>query len=70
MMTVGLLVSLSVTFTLLPAILNILSKRTTVNKDEKKSIITSYLSKVAQKNTKTIFVTALLVIVVSIIGIT
>jgi len=70
MMTVGLLVSLSITFTLLPAILNILSKKNTNYKDEKKSIITSFLSKVAQKNTKTIFVSAFLVIIVSIIGIT
>jgi len=70
MMTVGLIVSLSITFTLLPAILNIFSKENTSYKVEKKSIITSYLSKVAQKNTKTIFVSALLVIIVSIIGIT
>jgi len=70
MMTVGLLVSLSITFTLLPAILNILSKENTNYKDEKKSIITSFLSKVAQKNTKTIFVSALFVVVVSIFGIT
>ena len=70
MMTVGLLVSLSITFTLLPAILNILSKKKANYKDEKKSIITSFLSQVAQKNTKTIFVSALLVIIISIIGIT
>ena len=70
MMTVGLLISLSITFTLLPAILNILSKENTNYRDEKKSIITSFLSKVAQQNTKTIFVSSLLVIIVSIIGIT
>jgi len=70
MMTVGLLVSLSITFTLLPAILNVLSQKNTNYKDEKKSIITSFLSKVAQKNTKTIFVSAFLIIIVSIIGIT
>jgi len=70
MMTMGLLVSLSITFTLLPAILNILSKNNTNYKDDKKSVITSFLSKVAQRNTKTIFVSALLVIIVSIIGIT
>ena len=70
MMTVGLLVSLSITFTLLPTILNIMSKKNANYKDEKKSIITSFLSKVAQKNTKTIFASALLVIIVSIIGIT
>ena len=70
MMTVGLLVSLLITFTLLPAVLNILSKKNINYKDEKKSIITSFLSKVAQKNSKTIFLSAFLVIIVSIIGIT
>ncbi len=69
MMTVGLIVSLTVTFTLLPAILNILSKENANYKSEKKSKITSFLSKVAQKNTKTIFLSALFVIVVSVIGI-
>jgi len=70
MMTVGLLVSLSITFTLLPAILNILSKENKNFQDEKKSIITNFLSRVAQKNTKTIFISALLVIILSIVGIT
>ena len=70
MMTVGLLVSLSITFSLLPAILNILSKENVNYKDAKKSIITSFLSKVAQKNTKTIFISSFLVIIVSIFGIT
>jgi len=70
MMTVGLLVSLSVTFTLLPAVLNILSKENTNYKDEKKSKITTYLGIVAQKNTKTILTSAVMVIVISIIGIT
>ena len=70
MMTVGLLVSLSITFTLLPAILNILSKENANYRDTKKSVITSFLSKVTQKNTKTIFTSALLVIIISIFGIT
>ena len=70
MMTVGLLVSISITFTLLPAILNIITKENTNYKVEKRSIITSFLSKVAQKNTKTIFISASLVIIVSIFGIT
>ena len=69
MMTVGLLVSLTITFTLLPTILNILSKENPNYIDEKKSKITTFLSKVAQKNTKTIFSLALLAIVVSIFGI-
>jgi len=70
MMTVGLLVSLSITFTLLPAVLNILSKGNTNYRDDKKSVITSFLSRVAQKNTKTIFISAFLVIIISIAGIT
>ena len=69
MMTVGLLVSLSVTFTLLPSILNILNKEVSNYKDEKKSKITSFLSTVAQKNTKIIFTSAVLIIFISIIGI-
>ena len=70
MMTVGLIVSLTVTFTLLPATLNILNKKNTDYKDEKKSKITSFLSDVAQKKTKTIFVSTFIAIVISIIGIT
>tara|TARA_B100001123_G_scaffold181256_1_gene207659 strand:- start:2022 stop:4475 length:2454 start_codon:yes stop_codon:yes gene_type:complete len=70
MMTVGLIVSLSITFTLLPAILNILSKKNTIYRDEKKSLVTSFLSRVAQKNTRTIFLSAFIVVVVSIFGIT
>ena len=70
MMTVGLLVSLSITFTLLPSILNVLGEKNTNFEGEKKSKITSALSKVAQKNTKTIFASAILAIIVSIVGIT
>tara|TARA_Y100001970_G_scaffold289835_1_gene421427 strand:- start:5559 stop:8045 length:2487 start_codon:yes stop_codon:yes gene_type:complete len=69
MMTVGLLVSMSVTFTLLPSVLNVLGKENTNYRDQKKSKITSFFSKIAQKNTKTIFSSAVLVIIVSIIGI-
>ena len=70
MMTVGLLVSLFITFTLLPSILNVLGEKNTNFEGEKKSKITSALSKVAQKNTKTIFASAILAIIVSIVGIT
>ncbi len=69
MMTVGLLVSLTITFTLLPSTLNIIAKKTVKYKTEQKSKITSFLSKVAQRNTKTIFISSLFVILVSIIGI-
>jgi len=70
MMTLGLLVSITITFTLLPAILSILSKENKNYKDEGKSKITNFLSLVAQKKTKTIFISAFLIIVISIIGIT
>ena len=70
MMTVGLLVSMFTTFTLLPVALNILSKKNINIAEEKKSRITSFLSKVAQKNTKIIFGTSFLVIFISIFGIT
>jgi predicted RND superfamily exporter protein len=69
MMTLGLLVSLSITFTLLPAVLNILSKKNINFQDEKKSKITSYLSRVAQKKTKIIFFSSALVMVISVVGI-
>jgi len=69
MMTLGLLVSLTITFTLLPAVLSLLSKNVSKFKSEEKSKITSFLSKVAQKNTKTIFTSAFLVIIISIVGI-
>ena len=69
MMTLGLLVSFTITFTLLPVILNLLSKNTSNYKNEQKSKITSFLSKVAQKNTKTIFASAILVLFISVVGI-
>ena len=70
MMTVGLLVSMFITFTLLPSVLNILSKKNISYKDQKKSKITSFLAKVSKNNTKIIFSSALIVIIVSVIGIT
>ena len=70
MMTVGLLVSMFITFTLLPSVLNILNKKNLSYRDQKKSKITSFLCRVAQNNTKTIFASATLVIIVSIVGIT
>ena len=69
MMTFGLIVSITITFTLLPVILNILSNKNLNYRDEKKSIITNSLSKIAQENTKTIFASSFLIIIISIIGI-
>tara|TARA_Y100000590_G_scaffold116667_1_gene133162 strand:- start:8100 stop:10550 length:2451 start_codon:yes stop_codon:yes gene_type:complete len=70
MMTVGLLVSLTITFTLLPAVLNILKTQNVNYKSGNKSVITSFLGQIAINNTKTIFTSAVLMIIVSIIGIT
>ena len=69
MMTVGLIVSMFVTFTLLPSVLNILSKKNFSYRDQKKSKITSFLAKVSKKNTKIIFSSALIIVVISIVGI-
>ena len=70
MMTVGLLVSMSVTFTLLPVALSILNYSNVRNESEKKSKITSFLSNFSQKNSKIIYSSAVVVIFVSILGIT
>ncbi len=70
MMTVGLLVSMFITFTLLPSVLSILSKKNISYKDQKKSKITSFLAKVSKNNTKIIFSSTLIVIIISVIGIT
>jgi predicted RND superfamily exporter protein len=69
MMTLGLLVSLTITFTLLPTILNLLSNNTSNYKNEKKSKITTLLGNFSQRNTKTIFISTALLVVISIVGI-
>ena len=69
MMTLGLITSFIITFTLLPTILNFLSSNKVEIKEEKKSIITDFLSNVAINNSKTIFSVTALVIFLSIIGI-
>jgi uncharacterized protein len=70
MMTLGLLVSLFITFTLLPTVLNLLGGENIKFKNEGKSKITTFFSNVAKNNTKTIFSSALFIIIISIIGIT
>jgi hypothetical protein len=69
MMTLGLITSFTVTFTLLPATLNFVTNNTLIIKKEGDSKITSILSKISQKNTKLIFGTTFIVIVLSAIGI-
>ena len=71
MMTLGLLVSLSVTFLLLPCLLNIFSSDHEINiKDTEKSFITKILASVAKNNGGILFGTTFIIIVASIIGIT
>ena len=71
MMTLGLIISLIITFLLLPSLLNIFLKENEINiKDTEKSIITSILGSIAKKSRFFIFGTTALIILLSIIGIT
>jgi len=70
MMTLGLSVSIIVTFSLLPALLSIFARNEDIEvKDTEKSRITSALSEFAKGNTKIIFSSAILVLFLSIYGI-
>ena len=70
MMTLGLIVSLLVTFLLLPSLLNLFSSNDEIDvKDTEKSLITSALGSFAKKNKILIFGSALLVVIFSIVGI-
>ena len=70
MMTLGLAVSIIVTFSLLPSLLSIFADNKDVDvKNSEKSKITSALSVFAKGNTKLIFSSAILIIVFSIFGI-
>ena len=70
MMTLGLIVSLLVTFTLLPSLLSIFSSEKELNvKDTEKSIITSFLASVAKKGRIFIFSITSIIVISSVIGI-
>jgi len=69
MMTLGLITSFFVTFTLLPTILNFLSKDKIEIKEESKSIVTNFLANVSIYNSKTIFSLTFLIVILSIVGI-
>ncbi len=70
MMTLGLIVSLLVTFLLLPCLLNIFSSENEINiKDTEKSSITAALGFLAKKNGVVLFGTTLIIITASIFGI-
>ena len=70
MMTLGLVVSLIVTFLLLPSLINLLSSDNEIGlKDTEKSLITSILGSFTKNNKIIIFGSTVLVIIFSIIGI-
>ena len=70
MMTLGLIVSLLVTFLLLPSLLNIFSSDNEINiKDTEKSFVTSALGSFTKENKILIFGVTLIIILFSVIGI-
>ncbi len=70
MMTLGLIVSIFVTFFLLPSLLNIFSSEDDINvKDTERSKITKALGEFAKKSKILIFGTTFIILVSSIIGI-
>jgi len=70
MMTLGLVVSLFVTFLLLPCLLNFFSSENEINiQDTEKSIIAKFLGGIAKKNDIFIFGTTLVIVVASVFGI-
>jgi len=70
MMTLGLIVSILVTFLLLPSLLNIFTSDNEINiKDTEKSFITSALGSFTKKNKILIFGTTIIIIFFSLVGI-
>ena len=69
MMTLGLITSFIITFTLLPTLLNFFSNDKIEIQEEKKSKITLFLGNISIYNKKTIFSITLVAIILSVIGI-
>ena len=69
MMTIGLITSFIITFTLLPTLINFVSKENISLKKKSESFITSLLAKLSKNNHRTIFVITGFVIVISLVGI-
>mgnify|MGYP001270954189 FL=1 len=70
MMTLGLVVSLLITFLLLPSLINILSSENEIGlKDTENSLITSALGSFTKNNKISIFGLTVIIIVLSVIGI-
>ena len=69
MMTIGLITSFIITFTLLPTLLNFFLNEKIEIQEEKKSKITLFLGNISINNKKTIFSITLVAIILSVIGI-
>ncbi len=69
MMTLGLITSFIVTFTLLPSLISFVPKENISLRKYKESFVTTYFAKISQKNHKIIFVITGIVILLSLIGI-
>ena len=69
MMTLGLITSFIITFTLLPSLINFVPTENISIEENKDSIITSFFSKVSQNNHKIIFMITGILIILSLIGI-
>ena len=69
MMTLGLITSFTITFTLLPTLINFVPIENISLEKYDESKITSFFAKISQNNHKTIFTFTIFVIVLSLIGI-
>ncbi len=69
MMTLGLMTSFLITFTLLPSLINFVPKENISLDKYKDSVITSFFAKISQKNHKIIFTLTCFIIALSLIGI-
>ncbi len=68
MMTLGLITSFIITFTLLPSLINFVPKENISATKDQGSLITSFFSKISQNNYKIIFSITGIVIILSLIG--
>ena len=69
MMTFGLIISFLITFSLLPTLINLFNFNKVALKEEKGTKITNFFSNVSVSNKNTIFGTTLIIIFLSILGI-
>ena len=69
MMTLGLIISFVITFTLLPTLLNLFPNNKINIKQQKNSIITKFLEQISLNNKNQIFIITIIIIGLSIFGI-